>query len=68
MRVNHTIIQLRRAVKGKMLSNLDKIPIDLDILRVNLITCAAKFSFSSIVMPKYFTDLLTETGLLLKST
>ena len=50
-----------------MFRNLDKIPTDLDILHVNLVICSAKFNFSSIVMPKYFTDLVTETGLLLKS-
>ena len=42
-------------------------PTDLDILHVNLVIFSAKFNFSSIVMPKYFTDLVTETGLLLKS-
>ena len=50
-----------------MFRNLDKIPTDLDILHVNLIVCSAEFNFSSIVMPKYFTDLVTETELLLKS-
>ena len=50
-----------------MLRNLSKIPTDLDILHVNLIIRSAKFNFSSIVMSKYFTDLLTEIGLLLKS-
>ena len=50
-----------------MFRNLAKIPTDLDILPDNLIIRSAKFSFSSIVMPKYFTYLLTETGLLLKS-
>ena len=47
-----------------MSSILDKIPADLDILRVNLIICSAKFKLLSIVMPKYFTDLVTETELL----
>ena len=50
-----------------MFRNLDKIPTDLDILHVNLVICSAKFNFLSIVMTKYFTDLVTETGLLLKS-
>ena len=50
-----------------MFLNLDKIPTDLDILHVVLIICSAKFKFSSIVMPIYFTDLLTETGFLLKN-
>ena len=50
-----------------MLRNLAKIPTNLDILHVNVIVCSAKFNFSSIVMPKYFTDSLTETGFLLKS-
>ena len=50
-----------------MFCNLAKIPTDLDILHVNLIILSAKFNFSSIVMPKYFTNLLTETGFLLKS-
>ena len=50
-----------------MFLNLDNIPTDLDILHVNFIICSAKFSFSSIVMLIYFTDLLTETGFLLKS-
>ena len=50
-----------------MFRNLAKIPTGLDILHVNLIIRYAKFNFSSIVMPKYFTDLLTETGFLLKS-
>ena len=50
-----------------MFRNLAKIPTGLDILHVNLIISSAKFNFSSIVMPKYFTDLLTETGFLLKS-
>ena len=45
-----------------MLRNLDKISTDLDILHVNLIICSANSHFLSIVMPKYFTDLLTETG------
>ena len=59
--------KLRRVAKGKMFCNLDKISTDLDILHAGLIICSAKFSLSSIEMPKYFTDLLTETGLLLKS-
>ena len=50
-----------------MFRNLAKIPTDLDILHDNLIIRFAKFKFSSIAMPKYFTDLLTETELLLKS-
>ena len=50
-----------------MFLSLDKIPTDLDILNVNVIICSAKFNFSSIVMPLYFTDLLTKTGFLLKS-
>ena len=50
-----------------MFRYLAKIPTDLDILHDNLIIRSAKFNFSSIVMPKYFSDLLTETGLLLKS-
>ena len=50
-----------------MFRHLATIPTDLDILHVNLIIHSAKFNFSSIVMPKYFTDLLTETGFLLKS-
>ena len=50
-----------------MFLSLDKIPTDLDIFHVNVIICSAKFNFSSIVMPIYFTDLLTETGFLLKS-
>ena len=50
-----------------MFLSLDKIPTDLDILYVNVIICSAKFNFLSIVMPLYFTDLLTETGFLLKS-
>ena len=43
-----------------MFRNLAKIPTDLDILLVNLIIRSAKFKFSSIVMPKYFADLLME--------
>ena len=54
---------LRRAANGKMLRNFDTIPTALDILHVNLITCYAKFNFSSIVTPKHFADLLIETGL-----
>ena len=50
-----------------MFLSLDKIPTDLGILQVNVIICSAKFNFSSIVMPIYFTDLLTKTGFLLKS-
>ena len=50
-----------------MFHNLAKIPTDLNILHVNLIIRSAKLNFSSIVMLKYFTDLLTEIGLLLKS-
>ena len=50
-----------------MFRNFDNIPTDLDIFHVNLVICSAKFTFSSIVMPKYFTDLVTETGLLLRS-
>ena len=50
-----------------MIRNLDKIPTDLDILHVNLVIRSAKFNFSSIVKPRYFADLLPETGLLLKS-
>ena len=50
-----------------MFCNLDKILTDLDILHANLVICSAKFNFSLIVTPKYFTDLVTETGLLLKS-
>ena len=42
--------------------------LDLYILHVTLIICFANFNFSSIVMPQYFTGLLVETGLLLKST
>ena len=49
-----------------MFRNLAKIPTDLDILHVNLIIRSAKFNFSAIVMPKKFTDLLTENGFLLK--
>ena len=50
-----------------MFRNLDNIFTDLNILHVNLAICSAKHIFSSIAMPKYFTYLLTETGLLLKS-
>ena len=50
-----------------MFRNLDNIATDLDILLVNLVMCSAKFNFSSIVMRKHFTALLTETGLLLIS-
>ena len=50
-----------------MFHNLDKIPADLDILHVNLTIFSAKFNFSLIVLPKYFADLLTETGLLLRT-
>ena len=48
-----------------MFRNLDKIPLDLDIIHVNLIIRSTKFNFSSIVMPNYFTDLLTESGLII---
>ena len=50
-----------------MFRNLYKIPTDVDILHVNLVICFAKFNFSSTVTPKYFTDLVTETGLLLRN-
>ena len=50
-----------------MFRNSAKIPTGLDGLHVNLIIRSVKFSFSSIVMLKCFTDLLTETGFLLKS-
>ena len=50
-----------------MLLNLDKMPTSIDILLVNLMICSARFSFSSSVMPKYFTDLLMETGSFLNS-
>ena len=50
-----------------MFRNLDKIPTDLDVLHVSLVIRSEKFNFSATVMPKYFTDLATETGLLLKS-
>ena len=42
--------------------------LDRNILHVTLIICCAKLNFSSIVMPQYFTGLLAETALLLKST
>ena len=68
MSVNRTIYYtLQRAVEGKMFRDLEKISRNLDILHVNLIICSANFHFLSIVMPDNFTDLLTETGLLLKS-
>ena len=51
-----------------MFRNFVKIPSDLDILRLNLIICSAMFNFSTIVMPKFIANLLTETGLWLKST
>ena len=50
-----------------MFRNLDNLPTNLDILHINLVICSAQFNFISIVMPKYFADLLTENGLLLKS-
>ena len=69
MRVNHSILQFTKSYKTLDVPKFrQNTYLDLNILHVTLIIYCAKFNFSSIVMPQYFTGLLAETGLLLKST
>ena len=69
MRVNHSIIQFTKSCKTLDVPKFRQNTfLDLNILHVTLIICSAKFNISSIVLPQYFTGLLAETGLLLKST
>ena len=54
-----------RVVGGNKCRSLDKIPTDLDNLEAKMLQCLPKLIFESSVMPKYFTESLVSTVLLL---